>query len=129
MIDSTIIKNLIACGRQQRAEDLEIERLKVKAEGGSIGTGSAGSHASARPDRMESAAVKLADRRQEINTERRKRTPKKLESMAAAWKDLPAAQAYVLVCLCYFGMNVDQIAQACGMSVRWVYQQMEAIEK
>lgn len=116
-------------GVAERKESREVERLTALAEGlGGQGFGGEPRGGGAS-DRLARSAVRLSEYREYVKTERRSRLQRKLDAFAAVWRGLDTKAAFVAIAIAYEGKNIKEIAELCGMSERWVYMQIERLER
>lgn len=114
-------------GNLKRSEDREIERLTTAARG--LGGTVAGGSRGGASDRMADSAARLAQYKEYVKGERRTRNRERTEALKAVWCGLDAEAADVAIMIALDHMDEEEIAEATGKSVRWVYLMMDKIER
>lgn len=113
-----------------RDENETLERLMARATstgGSSYGDElPRGSHTG---DKLERAAIDLAEYKTEIKKARRLRTPIRAAALSRIWRELDDGAAYVAEAIHDRGLNYKEIAAESGYSVRWVYLQDEKVRR
>ena len=120
MIDQ-LIKEFEGYRKAERDEDLYLLKLRTKAEGvGSIQYGDDTSHGTVTGDKMERAAIQLAEAEKVIDKKRTPRFEVAAETLDWFHDHLEPEPARIMEFYAIDGMSYREISYKTGKSVGWI---------